>query len=186
MIGTNLTDHFLIAMPSLSDPNFSRTVTYICEHSEEGAMGIVINRATDLHLWEILEQLDIDTWDEAMGHRIVHNGGPVQPDRGFILHSGETRWDSTLRITDHISVTASRDILEAMARNEGPEKAFVALGYAGWAGGQLEMELSANSWLSGPSDDHILFELPESERWRAAAELLGVDLDLLSAEAGHA
>ncbi len=183
---TTLTNHFLIAMPGLRDPNFSRTVTYICEHSDQGAMGIVINRPMDIRLGEVLSQLDIDSDDPRVLGATVYLGGPVQPDRGFVLHTAGESFESTLSITPDISVTTSRDVLEAIAAGRGPQRSLVALGYAGWAGGQLEDEIGANSWLSGPADDHIIFRLPNEARWLAAAQLLGVDLNLLSAEAGHA
>jgi len=182
----NLTDHFLIAMPGLRDPNFFHTVTYICEHSEEGAMGIVVNRPMDIHLSEILDQMQIERREEAKLDQWVFVGGPVAMDRGFVLHPTEQRWDSTLEITPEISITTSRDILEAMATGSGPPRSLVALGYAGWAGGQLEDELGANAWLSGPASKEIIFEMPPEQRWHAAARLLGVDLDMLSGEAGHA
>jgi putative transcriptional regulator len=183
---TTLTNHFLIAMPGLQDPNFSRTVTYVCEHSEQGAMGIVINRPMEIRLSEILDQLDIATSDQKALDTLVYLGGPVQPDRGFVLHSSEDRYDSTLSITPEIAVTTSRDVLEAIAHGRGPRRMLFALGYAGWGGGQLEDEMSANAWLSGPADEDIIFGLPAGERWRAAAHLLGVDMNLLSGEAGHA
>jgi putative transcriptional regulator len=181
-----LTNQFLIAMPSMADQNFSQTVTYICEHNEGGAMGIVVNRPMELHLNDILQQLDIADAASILGEEVIYIGGPVQPERGFVLHSGDKSWDSTLRITPQISVTTSRDILESIAAGEGPDNRLIALGYAGWAGGQLEEEISANSWLSGPADSQILFHMPPEKRWRAAAQLLGVDLDLLSSDVGHA
>jgi putative transcriptional regulator len=183
---TSLTNHFLIAMPGLQDPNFSRTVTYVCEHTEQGAMGIVINRPMDIRLGEVLDQLDIKSDDQRVLDDLVYLGGPVQPDRGFVLHSGGEGFDSTLSITPEISVTTSRDVLEAIADGKGPDRKLVALGYAGWGGGQLEEEMSANSWLSGPADEEIIFSLAADARWQAAAHLLGVDLNLLSGEAGHA
>jgi putative transcriptional regulator len=183
---TNLTNHFLIAMPGLQDTNFFHTVTYICEHNEAGAMGIVLNRPADLHLGDILAQLDIDTSELENGGPRVYVGGPVQTERGFVVHSAGKEWASTLQITPRISVTTSRDVLDAIAHGKGPEQSFIALGYAGWTGGQLEDELSANAWLSGPASEQIIFELPAERRWEAAAKLLGVDLNLLSSEAGHA
>lgn len=183
---TSLTNHFLIAMPGLQDPNFSRTVTYICEHTEQGAMGIVINRPMDIRLGEMLAQLDIETSDRGVLEAQIYIGGPVQPERGFVLHSATESFDSTLSITPEISVTTSRDVLEAIADGTGPARRLIALGYAGWGGGQLEQEMSANAWLSGPADEDIIFRLPAGARWQAAAQLLGVDLNLLSAEAGHA
>lgn len=185
-LATSLTSNFLIAMPGLQDPNFSRTVTYVCEHTDQGAMGIVINRPMEIRLGEVLDQLDITASDVRVLDTLVFLGGPVQPERGFVLHSAGPNYDSTLGITPQISVTTSRDILEAIAAGLGPERALIALGYAGWGGGQLEEELSANAWLSGPADEEIIFRLPPEARWQAAANLLGVDLNLLSGEAGHA
>jgi putative transcriptional regulator len=173
-------------MPGLKDPNFSRTVTYICEHTEQGAMGIVINRPMDIRLGMVLSQLDIASGDPGIGQRLVYIGGPVQPDRGFVLHSGGAQFDSTLSIAPEISITTSRDILEAIAEGRGPRRHLVALGYAGWGSGQLEEEMSANAWLSGPADEQIIFMTPVEARWQAAAGLLGVDLNLLSGDAGHA
>jgi putative transcriptional regulator len=182
---TNLTNQFLIAMPGMLDENFYQTVTYICEHSEQGAMGIVVNRPTNLHLNDILDQLDITDIDLVSGEEAIYIGGPVQPERGFVLHGNSHDWDSTLQVTPEISVTTSKDILESIAAGKGPEEHLVALGYAGWAGGQLEDEISANAWLSGPADSQIIFNTPADLRWKAAARLLGVDLDLISGDAGH-
>ncbi len=183
---TNLTNHFLIAMPRLEDPNFFHTVTYICEHSREGAMGIVINRPMELHLADIFDQLEIQISSPHIAEQAVYLGGPVQSDRGFVLHDSTTSWNSTLRVTPEISVTTSLDILEAIAADKGPAKSLVALGYAGWGAGQLESELAQNAWLSGPAESEIIFNRPSQERWQAAADLLGVDLNLLSGDAGHA
>ncbi len=183
---TSLTNHFLIAMPALQDPNFSRTVTYVCEHTDQGAMGIVINRPTEVTLGDLFKQLEISTDLLSVRDTVVYQGGPVQTDRGFVLHTGGPTFDSTLSITPDISVTTSRDVLEAIATGSGPEQTLIALGYAGWAGGQLEQEMSANAWLSGPANDEIIFRMDTEARWLAAAKLLGVDLNLLSGEAGHA
>ncbi|MEW8507604.1 MAG: YqgE/AlgH family protein [Candidatus Thiodiazotropha sp.] len=183
---TNLTNHFLIAMPRLEDPNFFHTVTYICEHTVDGAMGIVINRPMDLHLADIFEQLEIKISATEIAEQPVYIGGPVQSDRGFVLHDTSTDWASTLKITPEISVTTSLDILEAIAAGKGPERALVALGYAGWGAGQLENELSQNAWLSGPAESEIIFDRASDERWQAAADLLGIDLNLLSGDTGHA
>jgi putative transcriptional regulator len=183
---TSLTNQLLIAMPALQDPNFSRTVTYICEHTDQGAMGIVINRPMEVRLGEVLAQLDIASGDPVVLDTVVYLGGPVQPDRGFVLHSGGLSFDSTLSITPEISVTTSKDVLEAIAGGRGPKRTLIALGYAGWAGGQLEDEMSANAWLSGPANSDIIFRLPAEARWQAAAHLLGIDLNLLTGDAGHA
>lgn len=181
-----LTNHFLIAMPSLVDPNFSRTVTYVCEHNEDGAMGIVINRPSEVHLGELLTHLGLASNDDALNQRPVYAGGPVQRERGFVLHPSDQSWDGSLPISCDLSVTTSKDILDAIARQEGPEEFLVALGYAGWGPGQLETEMIENSWLSGPADTDILFNLDHRRRWQAAADLLGVDMALLSPDSGHA
>ncbi len=184
---TNLTNHFLIAMPGLHDPNFEKAVAYICEHtSEHGAMGIIINSPLDIPMSEILQQLDIEHPISRLENSTIYLGGPVSSDRGFVLHESTSRWDSTLVVKEGISITTSRDILQAIARGEGPEKRLLALGYAGWSPGQLEQELAANAWLSGPADNSIIFDLPAAQRWQAAASDLGVDLSLLSTETGHA
>jgi putative transcriptional regulator len=183
---TNLTNHFLIAMPRLEDPNFFHTVTYICEHSSDGAMGIVINRPMELHLADIFEQLEIPVSTEKIAEQPVYNGGPVQSDRGFVLHDSSSEWASTLRVTAEISVTTSLDVLEAIAKGKGPEHNLVALGYANWGAGQLENEIAQNAWLSGPAKNEIIFERASKERWQAAANLIGIDLNLLSGDAGHA
>ncbi|NIR59823.1 MAG: YqgE/AlgH family protein [Gammaproteobacteria bacterium] len=181
-----LTDHFLIAMPSLADPNFSHTVTYLCEHNAEGALGIVINRPSEMQLGDILEQLDIDVTYAEIAQRQVVLGGPVERERGFVLHRPLGEWEVTLRVTDELGVTASRDVLAAIARGEGPRDALVALGYAGWGAGQLEQEMAANAWLSGPADAATLFETPMEQRWTAAAARMGVDLSRLTDQTGHA
>lgn len=183
---TSLTNHFLIAMPGLQDPNFARTVTYVCEHTDQGAMGIVINRPLEVTLGELFTQLEITTSQPGVREQHIFHGGPVQPDRGFVLHTAGPSFDSTLNITPEISVTTSRDVLEAIASGEGPEQTLIALGYAGWGSGQLEQEMSANAWLNGPASNDIIFRLTPGSRWMAAAQLLGVDLNLLSGEAGHA
>lgn len=183
---TNLTNHFLIAMPGLEDPNFFHTVTYICEHTSDGAMGIVINRPMDLRLADIFEQLEIKISSPGIADQPVYLGGPVQSDRGFVLHDSSTEWNSTLHVTDGISVTTSLDILEAIAADKGPVHSLIALGYAGWGAGQLEQELAQNAWLSGPAESNIIFSRASQERWQAAADLLGVDINLLSSDAGHA
>jgi len=183
---SSLKNQLLIAMPALHDPNFSRTVTYICEHGEHGAMGIVLNRPTQLRLDDLLQHMEIEGGLSECGGQTVYLGGPVEEERGFVLHTPSTPWDATLAIHDDVSITTSRDILEAIAQGGGPSRTLVALGYAGWGAGQLERELQENAWLSGPADQSILFELPAERRWEAAARLLGVDVNLLSSDAGHA
>lgn len=182
---TSLRDHFLIAMPALSDPNFDHSVTYICEHNDEGAMGILINRQMAITMAEVLAQMEIVPSRRFDTTLQVHHGGPVQPEHGFVLHSPVGAWESSLQVTETIALTTSRDILRAIAHGEGPSNYLIALGYAGWGPGQLEQEMVDNAWLSCPAEHHILFDLPVAERWSAAAALLGVDLNLLSTEIGH-
>jgi len=182
----NLTHHFLIAMPGLNDPNFYHTVTYICSHNEEGAMGIVINRPLDLVLGEVLEQMDITFEDKIARNTPIYDGGPVQSDRGFVLHQYDQDWNSSMKINEHIGVATSLDILDAIANGKGPESAFIALGYAGWSAGQLEKEMQENIWLSGPAESHVIFDTPVEQRWNSAASLLGIDMDQLSPDVGHA
>lgn len=183
---TLLTNHFLIAMPSLTDPNFHQSVTYVCEHNEQGAMGIIINRPLDIHLGDVLQHMDIEADDPRIAHQPVYLGGPVQTERGFVIHRPPGRWEAMLQVSEAIGITTSQDILSAIARGEGPDRAVVALGYAGWGPGQLEKELMANAWLSGPADTSIIFDLPWEKRWEAAAALVGVDINRISAEVGHA
>jgi putative transcriptional regulator len=182
----NLTNHFLIAMPGLEDPNFHRTVTYLCAHNEDGAMGIVINRPLDLNLGEVLAHMDLHPTDSSAAAQPVLEGGPVQRERGFVLHAPTGNWDSVLEVEGGIAVATSRDILAAVACGEGPAQTAVALGYAGWGAGQLEEEVLRNAWLSGPADASVIFDLPFESRWEAAAKLLGVDIERLSGQAGHA
>ena len=184
---STLQNHFLIAMPSMRDPNFSGTVTYLCKHDEQGALGIIINRPLRIRVAEIFRQLSLDIVDKRQGERPVLGGGPVQVDRGFVIHQSDDVYDSTLDVVDAgIKVTVSQDILDSMARGEGPRRALVAVGYAGWDPGQLEAELAANAWLSVPADPAIVFETPFEKRWTAAAALLGIDIGRLSSYAGHA
>jgi putative transcriptional regulator len=183
---TYLTDQFLIAMPALADPNFFQTVIYIGEHNANGALGLVINRPLNLSLEQLLDHLKIATGRLGPVQTPVYSGGPVQPDQGFVLHSPIGHWGATLRVTDRLGITTSRDILEAVADGHGPTHLLVALGYAGWGPGQLERELVENSWLSSPADFDTLFHTPNERRWLAAAALLGIDLNLLSTDAGHA
>jgi putative transcriptional regulator len=182
----NLTGHLLIAMPSMLDPNFSRTVTYICEHSDQGALGIVVNQPLDMDIGEVLDQLALKASDEEVASTPIIRGGPVELQRGFVIHRAPEGWDSTVAVADNIFVTTSQDILGAIASGNGPDQALLALGYAGWGAGQLEQEMSANAWLSVPADPDIIFSIPFEDRWRRAAGLLGVDIATLSSEAGHA
>lgn len=185
-VTTSLTDHFLIAMPALQDPNFFHGVTYICEHNENGAMGIVINRPLDITLAEVLAQVNLSSTDETINQLPVFLGGPVQNEHGFIIHSPPGQWDNRLQVNEHIGVTSSRDLLVAITQGQGPEHILVALGYAGWGPGQLEQEIADNAWLSVAADERIMFEVPVNQRWQAAAMLTGVDLSRLSNDIGHA
>lgn len=181
-----LTDQLLIAMPNLGDPNFYHSVTYICQHDEDGALGIMINRPLDLTWSDIFQQMSLPCDSSAFAGQAVMEGGPVQRERGFVIHPREGEWESSLEVSDRLAVTTSRDILESMARGDGPAKALVALGYAGWGAGQLDMELASNAWLSVPCKEDLLFDTAFEQRWAAAARLLGVDISQLSYPAGHA
>ena len=183
---TCLTGHLLIAMPAMADPNFARSVTYLCEHTEQGALGIIINRPMDMALGEVFRQLALEPVVPAVAEQPVLRGGPVQTERGFVLHEPAGPWDSTVEVSDFVHLTTSQDILAAMARGAGPGRALMALGYAGWAAGQREMEIGANAWLSVPATAALLFETPFEARWAAAAGLLGINLATMSPEAGHA
>jgi len=195
----NLTNHFLIAMPNMADPYFSRTLTYVCEHNDQGALGIVVNRPIDMTLQALFERLSLSMKDTARADAPIYFGGPVQTDRGFVLHEPAGDWQATLKVTagkggtgstggtgTTIGLTTSKDILEAVGRGEGPAKMLVSLGYAGWSAGQIEHELSQNAWLTVEAKDAILFDLPPDERLPAAMELLGLDYARLADQAGHA
>lgn len=186
----SLTNHFLIAMPTLLDPNFQQTVSYICEHNEEGTMGIIINRPTDITLADLCEQLNITIDDPEMANYPVYHGGPVETERGFILHSPLGNWESTLPITKDIGLTLSVDIIESIAGNPDtdspPENFIITLGYAGWGEEQVEDEILENSWLSVPANSEILFHTPIEQRWTAAAATMGINLHQLSTDIGHA
>jgi putative transcriptional regulator len=186
MTSFDLTNQFLIAMPSMVDPNFSQSVTYVCAHNEDGAMGIVINRPIQIDLGEVFEQMEIASTALAHVTQRVYQGGPVHQDRGFIIHSPADDWDSTIKVTDRLAVTTSRDILEAMSQGQGPQDTLVALGYAGWGAGQLEFEMGQNAWLSGPASTEIIFHTPAERRWERAALAMGVNLASLSSDIGHA
>ncbi len=190
MTSVSFTNQLLIAMPNLADPHFSQTVTLICEHNENGSLGVVINRPSELQLDELLEHMDIDYIDRQDLLTPVYEGGPVATGHGFILHQPLGNWETTLRINSQLGLTTSRDILIAIAEERGPasspEQCLVALGYAGWGPGQLETEMAENAWLTVASDPEIIFDLDCEQRWRAAANKLGIDLNLLTGSAGHA
>jgi putative transcriptional regulator len=183
---SSLEGQLLIAMPGMADPNFNETVTFICKHDEEGAIGIVVNRPSDMSLGEVCEQLKYENNLGGDAEQPIMNGGPVHPDRGFVLHQSDEEFDSTFDPEAEVKVTVSQDILKAIARGDGPKPALVALGYAGWASGQLETEMAANAWLSVPASPSILFDTPIEQRWQAAAGLLGVDIRQVTSYAGHA
>ena len=183
---SSLRNHFLLAMPGLTDAMFSHSITYICEHNEQGAMGLVINHPLDLSVGDVLKHLELDAYGQWSDVPVLA-GGPVKTDRGFVLHQPtERKWDSSVAVTDQIHLTTSRDILAALAADESLGKAVITLGYAGWSAGQLEHEILENSWLTLPADSAIIFETPYQNRATAAAAGLGIDLNLLSGEAGHA
>ncbi|GAA4860808.1 YqgE/AlgH family protein [Luteimonas vadosa] len=184
--GPTLANQLLVALPALDDPNFSRSVALICQHDDQGAMGIVVNRTSEYRLGDVFEQMDIPCQDDALREQSVLAGGPVHPERGFVVHDGDRQWDSSLPIADGLFVTTSRDVLEAMAGGDGPARALVALGCAGWGAGQLEYELTENTWLTVPADAELLFATPLEGRWQAAAGRLGVDMMHVADYSGHA
>lgn len=173
-------------MPAMSDPNFSRSVTLLCQHNKEGAIGITINRQSEFTLGELLFQLNISCEDQDISSMMVLEGGPVSPDHGFVLHTPVEGFDSSIRINDDIMVTTSRDILSAIASGDGPQQFLVALGYAGWGDGQLESEMRQNAWLSVPADTGILFDSALPNRWENAVGKLGININDLHGEGGHA
>ena len=183
---STFTNHLLIAMPTLNDPNFAQAVTLVCEHTDKGALGIVLNKPLPMKLSDVLTQMQLEPSSSEIASQPVLRGGPMHTDRGFVLHRPGGEWDHTHKVSEAIQVTTSRDILAAMARGEAPSDAFIALGYAGWDSGQLEREMRDNAWLSMPADARVVFELPFEERWLAAWRFLGIDVDQLSPDSGHA
>jgi putative transcriptional regulator len=183
-LDTCLKHHFLLAMPALAGEYFGNTITYICEHNEEGAMGFMVNRPTRLTVSELLDQLGISS-DHASKEPVLE-GGPVKTERGFILHSDEVQYDASLPLGNGLMLSTARQTLEAIGAGQGPKRYVVALGYAGWGGGQLENELMQNAWLSCPADIDILFDVPFDQRVNQAAASLGIDFRLMSNHAGHA
>ena len=182
----DLRHHFLIAMPAMADSHFAKTLIYVCEHNEQGALGIIVNRPTNLPLGELFAQTKIPSGEFELTNRPVYFGGPVQTDRGFVLHNPVGQWQSTLIINDNLGLTTSKDILLAVGAGLEPKNLLLTLGYSGWAQGQLEHELTQNAWLTVPASERILFELPSEERLFAAMALLGIDYASLSEYAGHA
>ncbi len=189
-----LTNQFLIAMPNLLDPNFFHSVTYICEHNENGAMGIVVNQPVDLTVGELIEQMDEKMSDTQSENNTVFRGGPVEVERGFVIHNPVGLWESTMTVSDNIGVTTSNDIITAIAEStpdnqtndKAPKDYLIALGYAGWGAGQLEAEIRDNAWLNCEANAGILFKTDVEKRWEAAAALIGIDINQLTGEAGHA
>ena len=173
-------------MPGMADPNFSTTVTLICEHNDEGALGIVINRPTPLTMSGLFEQLSVEDPNPQAAELPVLSGGPVGMERGFVLHGSNYSYENTLAVSGDIHLTLSRDIIDAMATGDGPDKTLIALGYAGWEAGQLEGEMLANSWLNVPANPEIVFDTPFDKRWDSAARTLGIDISAMSTDAGHA
>jgi putative transcriptional regulator len=182
----SLCNQLLIAMPGMADPNFNSTVTLVCEHNAEGALGIVINRPMDMKLGGLFEQLDVADPDQSMADFPVLSGGPVSRERGFVLHNPGADYESSVAVSPDIQLTLSRDVIDAMATGGGPEKSLVALGYAGWDAGQLEAEMLANTWLTVPASPEVIFEVPFADRWSVAARTIGIDISQISPDAGHA
>ena len=183
---SSLNNQLLIAMPGMPDPNFNSTVTLICEHNDDGALGIVINRPLGLQLGGLFEQLSLDEADAIAAKRPVLSGGPVARERGFVLHNPGPDFESSMSVSENIQLTLSRDVLDALAAGSGPDQTLVALGYAGWEPGQLEAEMMANTWLNVPASPKIVFDTPFAERWTHAADSLGIDISRISPDAGHA
>ena len=186
MQSINLTDHFLIAMPAMDDPFFSKALIYIAEHNAQGALGLIINRPLDMNLATLFEKADLPFERAELSKLPVFFGGPVQTDRGFVLHRPVGDWQSTLAVNREVGLTSSRDILQSVASTGQPGDILVTLGYAGWGAGQLEHELAENAWLTVTADPRIVFELPYEERLPSAMEKLGIDFTNLAGKAGHA
>ncbi|MGB5080563.1 MAG: YqgE/AlgH family protein [Burkholderiales bacterium] len=186
MAKVDLTNHFLIAMPNMADPYFARTLTFICEHDDQGALGVVVNRPIEMTLGALYDRLSLPLTSQILLNEPVYFGGPVQTDRGFVLHRPLGKWQATLSVHDSVGLTTSKDILEAAGQGAGPQRMLVTLGYSGWAAGQLESEIGQNAWLTVEANEAIIFDTPSEERLPAAMKLLGVDFAKLSEEAGHA
>jgi putative transcriptional regulator len=182
----SLTDHFLIAMPNMTDPHFAGAVVYLCEHSEHGAMGVVVNKPAEVTLGELFDQIDLPLLNPEQAGHPVYLGGPVQTDRGFVLHQPLDNWNATLAVNDDTGLTTSRDVLVAVSQGDGPYRMLITLGYAGWGAGQLEQELAQNAWLTVPANLDCIYGQPPEARFAAAMQLLGFDPLALSGEAGHA
>lgn len=187
----NLTGQILIAMPAMEDPYFSKSVILVCNHDQDGAMGMILNHPLQLNVGDLFEQLQMNCDAPHQEERQVHFGGPVQVERGFVLHTPATEFNTTLDLSEGLAMTSSKDILEAAARDEAPPEMFIALGYTGWSAGQLEEEIQANTWLTLPLSDtqqlhKLIFKLPNDDKLSWAMQQLGVDFATLSEVAGHA
>jgi len=187
----NLTHHFLIAMPGLDDGAFAKSVIYMCEHSDRGALGLIINKPSDINLKSLFDKVELPLHRSDLTDAPVFQGGPVQTERGFVLHESmmpgnESVYASTMTIPGGLEMTTSKDVLEALSTGAGPRKVFVSLGYSAWGEGQLESEISENSWLTVPADLAVIFDTPVAERYDRALMLLGLQSWMLSPEAGHA
>ena len=182
----SLSNQLLIAMPGMADPNFNGTVTLVCEHNHDSALGIVINRPLNLNVGGLFDQLALTEADQRVASSPVLDGGPVGRERGFVLHCPLGDFESSIAVSPDIHLTLSRDVLDALAAGNGPEKSVVALGYAGWEAGQLEQEMLHNTWLNVPADPEIIFDVPFTDRWSVAAQTIGVDISQISPHVGHA
>lgn len=187
----SLENQFLVSMPQMDDPNFKQTVILVCKHDNHGAVGIIINRLTDHLIGDIFAQMKIDVASNHYSNKPVIDGGPIYPELGFIIHnkavtSCTQSWESSIDIGQHLRLTGSKDILSAMTRGKGPEKALMSLGYAGWASGQLESEIQDNVWFTTPADHDILFATEVTNKWHQSAQLLGIDINRFSHQVGHA
>lgn len=189
---TSLANQFLVAMPTLDESYFGRTLIYVCEHDDEGAMGIVINKPTDLTIGQVLSEMNLIEQDseentvKELNDKTVLAGGPVQTDRGFILHNDNNQWSSSLNLAEQITVTTSKDILENLTSEQRPEQFIMALGYAGWSAGQLEQELADNTWLTLEADPQLIFNTPIAKSWDKALEKIGISAEQLTSFSGHA
>ncbi|GAB3261646.1 YqgE/AlgH family protein [Chitinimonas naiadis] len=186
MEAINLSRQFLIAMPAMADPIFAKSLVYVCDHNDQGAMGVIVNRPLGMDVRTLFQQVDIELRREDVAEQEVYFGGPVQTDRGFVLHQPLGNWQSTLAVEDELGLTTSKDVLLAVGEGGGPERMFISLGYAGWEAGQIESELAQNAWLTVDADIEVVFSLPAEERYEAALGLLGIDMAMLSDTAGHA
>ncbi|HEY9102163.1 YqgE/AlgH family protein [Chitinimonas sp.] len=186
MEAINLSRQFLIAMPAMADPIFAKSLVFVCDHNDQGAMGVIVNRPLGMDVRTLFQQVDIELRRDDVAEQEVYFGGPVQTDRGFVLHQPLGNWQSTLAVEDELGLTTSKDVLLAVGEGGGPERMFISLGYAGWEAGQIESELAQNAWLTVDADIEVVFSLPAEQRYEAALGLLGIDMAMLSDTAGHA